>query len=431
MLTCTYEANGGDLLPGTTDQITVVVTIPSGQTADVVNKAVVDSPRTPDPDLGNNEDTVTTTPGTSADLVITKVSVPEGEELVAGRPGTYRLTVENLGPSDADAVSIRDPLPAGLTYTGFTEVDGDWTCLATAQQVVTCDLDDDPLPAGETVVVEIEVAIASDVSGPIVNTATVSSTTGDPDPNNNSSTDNSGSRAEADVFITKADSPDPVIAGERLTYTLTVGNDGPSDAQGEIVITDPLPAGTSFVSVTPDASGSPWSCSEASGEVSCTRSATLRAGDDGSGDPIIIVVDVDPSAGPGSLRNAATVESRTTPEADQGNNTATATTDVVDRTEIRLAKTTTGAGTITAGSSAGTEFTVTVTNDGPSTADDLVVTDVLPTGLIPVGASGSGWTCDDPIVGQRSPAPALPCRPGARPSSSPRGRLPRSSRGPR
>jgi len=51
----------------------------------------------------------------------------------------------------------------------------------------------------------------------------------------------------ADLSITKTDSADPVLAGQDLTYTLVVANGGPSDATN-VVVTDAVPAGTSFVS---------------------------------------------------------------------------------------------------------------------------------------------------------------------------------------
>ena len=47
--------------------------------------------------------------------------------------------------------------------------------------------------------------------------------------------------------ITKSDSPDPVVAGETLTYTLEVTNNGPAPATGVIVV-DALPAGVTFLS---------------------------------------------------------------------------------------------------------------------------------------------------------------------------------------
>jgi uncharacterized repeat protein (TIGR01451 family) len=49
------------------------------------------------------------------------------------------------------------------------------------------------------------------------------------------------------------------------------------------------------------------------------------------------------------------------------------------------------AGTITP--SAQLTYTILVTNNGPSPAANVVVTDVLPAGLTFVSASGSGWTC--------------------------------------
>ena len=35
----------------------------------------------------------------------------------------------------------------------------------------------------------------------------------------------------ADLAVTKSDAPDPVTAGADITYTITLDNAGPSDAQ--------------------------------------------------------------------------------------------------------------------------------------------------------------------------------------------------------
>lgn len=57
-------------------------------------------------------------------------------------------------------------------------------------------------------------------------------------------------RQSADLGIAISDSPDPVAAGGNLTYTITVMNNGP-DAVSGVSVTDVLPAGAGFVSVTP------------------------------------------------------------------------------------------------------------------------------------------------------------------------------------
>src|SRR5262249_21574938 len=54
---------------------------------------------------------------------------------------------------------------------------------------------------------------------------------------------------QADLAVTKADTPDPVTAGNNLTYTISVTNNGPSDSQG-VSVTDAIPANTTFVSFT-------------------------------------------------------------------------------------------------------------------------------------------------------------------------------------
>src|SRR5437773_1111005 len=49
--------------------------------------------------------------------------------------------------------------------------------------------------------------------------------------------------------ISKTDAPDPIVAGANITYTISYSNTGNMTATG-VVITDTVPANTSFVSAT-------------------------------------------------------------------------------------------------------------------------------------------------------------------------------------
>ena len=74
----------------------------------------------------------------------------------------------------------------------------------------------------------------------------MASTTADPNAANNSSSVTTGVTASADLAITKT-GPATVVAGSSVAYSLTVTNNGPSDA-ANLTVTDTLPAGVTFVS---------------------------------------------------------------------------------------------------------------------------------------------------------------------------------------
>jgi uncharacterized repeat protein (TIGR01451 family) len=124
----------------------------------------------------------------------------------------------------------------------------------------------------------------------------------------------------ADLSITKTDRPDPVGVGRRLTYTIKVKNRGPDQATG-VTITDQLPAGVRFVSV----SSPGGSCSHAAGLVTCTYGSPVRVGARGAVTVKIVVVA--PST-TGPISNTAHVSANET-DPVPGNNQDTETTNVV------------------------------------------------------------------------------------------------------
>ena len=151
-----------------------------------------------------------------------------------------------------------------------------------------------------------------------------------PTSTNNTDTDTATARRSVDLAIGKQVSG-PFVAGRDATYLLTVTNNGPSDSTGPIVVTDPVPAGTTFVS----ANGPTWSCDLAAGQVTCTRAAGLAAGAvaprrspwscTSAADRTTAVTNTAPSPGP-------------SPDPVPANNTATVTRTPDQQADLAIAE---------------------------------------------------------------------------------------------
>ena len=70
--------------------------------------------------------------------------------------------------------------------------------------------------------------------------------------------------------------PTTAIAGNEITYTVTITNPGPSDAQG-VSLVDTLPAGTTFVNQTEGSTGPQFTLGNTGNAITDTL-ATLAAG---------------------------------------------------------------------------------------------------------------------------------------------------------
>lgn len=375
-LTCTRT----DGLAGgqSAGQITVAIDVPADRTGTLRNTATVDGPE-PDPNPDNDTATVTDPVVTSADLAITK---SHRGAFVPGAQATYELEVTNNGPSDAAApVRVTDQLAPELTFV--SDDSAAWDCSADAANLLTCTLGG-PLPLGQTRAFAVTVAIDPAHTGDIENTARVSSPTDDPHPGNNTDGDTTGVTVEADLAIAKSHTGD-ATAGSDLDFRLVVTNNGASGSPGPVTVTDTIPDGMSYVS----ASGTDWACHAVGQAVTCTRSDGLAAG--ASAPAITLRVAVAADVGPTLLTNHASVTG-TALDPDPSNNTATDDVTVVDRANVRVAK----SGPTTADAGSVVSWILTVTNDGPSDADAVQLSDALPPGTTFVGVTAdSGVICAD------------------------------------
>jgi uncharacterized repeat protein (TIGR01451 family) len=264
-----------------------------------------------DQDQGDNvaqdSDSISTTFARESDLSIIKsddeVDVPAGTNL------TYTFNIENLGPSDAAAVTVVDTLPAGTSYVSNTAAFDCTPDTPSAGQVecLVGIVGDGGTPSFE-LVVAVDPSVAD---GTILNNvADVSSDSTDPVPGNNTDTEATTVDAIADLSIVKTADPDPVGLGAQLTFTFEVDNFGPSDAQN-VQTVDDLPA-----VFEGQVASMPAECADVAGDIVCNW-GTLPAGTNTSFDIVIDVPAEEFALGP--YENAVLISSTTTDPVDVNN----------------------------------------------------------------------------------------------------------------
>jgi uncharacterized repeat protein (TIGR01451 family) len=116
-------------------------------------------------------------PPAAADVAVTKSATRVGSGI------RFTIGVGNAGPNQGAGVTVRDVLVTGVSYAASTTTQGS-CAYAAASRTVTCALG--TLAPGASATVTIDTTVTRKGSGWIDNTATVSSSTSDPDPGDNS-----------------------------------------------------------------------------------------------------------------------------------------------------------------------------------------------------------------------------------------------------
>jgi len=377
--------------PTTTIKFTIKTTAATGPTIDVGVTITADGDTNIAQVGGNNNyESQNTTIDDGADLVTTISDT--GAVITAGANVTYTVSINNQGPNASATTTVTNTLPADVTFVSASG--GGWSC-GSAGQIVTCtrsSIANGATAPNITIVGKVTGKVAGaaiNVTGTITDSVTVSSITGDPNPNNNTQTEDTDVVAGADLAIVKTVNPNPAIGNAAAVFTLAVTNNGPFDVDGARVIDNLLPSGFTFVSAPPVGS---WTCSEVGQLVTCNNAAPFIAGTTQN----ILITATAPVSG--VFSNAATISNTSgmpDPDASNDSSTIAGVGIVPNGADIAIAKSKTP-NPVAQGSPM--VSTITVTNNGPlATTGILTVTEVLngETYVSSVG-SGGGWACGAP-----------------------------------
>lgn len=343
------------------------------------------------------EDTAYVTP--DADMTVAVSDSPD--PVSPDNDITYTVTVANTGPDTAPNAQLNVFNNGSLRFQSAT-VPAGWNCTLPAvgnAPVFTCTNPNFANGGSSvfTVVVSAELAVIGNFDSTVSTNFSVSSGVSDPDNSDNSETEDTAyDVANADLGITAADAPDPVAAGNNITYTGSVTSAGP-DTASNVTVTMNLHSNLLFVSLTGPAG---FTCNTpgagTNGNIDCTIASLAN----GANLPFTLVAQVDPAllAGPdGLVQQAFTIVSDTNDPALPNNsltvNTQYTTPDAdIAVTDSDSPDPVAPGGTIT--------YTQTITNNGPDAASNATFTQSTPSGTTFQSLSApAGWTCSTPAVG--------------------------------
>lgn len=379
-----YSGVAGVLEAGATAYVSFQVVVGTGAANSTLhNTATVISDNGITVDTFSTNDAATPV-AAAADVKLTK-RFSSGTITSAGG-NTMSFSVQNLGPNNATQVVVSDVIPASLILPGSLP-SGCTSALSSGNTVLTCVVGN--MTVNQTVSIDINMTAATTATPiQVFNTARIISQSYDPNPINDVSTaplviepNNT-----AQLHIHKVAAPAATSAGSIAGWIITVQNSGSVATNASVTLSDVLTANSfdiSSVTVTAAGNnqGSDPTVTCAVGTPLCTFPSGINAGNSYT---VVISGVLDPSVPTGTeILNTATLSNGQSASATiTANNIA----DVVVLKNLTTAP--------EAGAPLG--YQVTVTNAGPSVAQNTVITDTLPAGTTlvqtPSGCTLSGQT---------------------------------------
>ena len=384
------------------------------QIVDVVN--IVSG--TNDPNLANNSATAVTTVGAIGTADLQVINTASSPTTIAGNNVTMTAAVSNLGPSAASGVVFTETVPANTKVaTTFVPPSG-WACNSLPANsvpgtVLTCTLATFA-PTGATPVnfpMVLQV-LSGTASGTVISAdASVTSTTPDPNSLNNESiaTTIVATSGQSDLGVSSSASPNPVLQGNNITYTQVVSNYGPSAATAA-TFTDTIPTGTTLASFTAPPN---WTCNSipvgGTGTITCTLNLGNNIAVGAAGNVnfnLSVKVNLTTASGT-SITNTANINVPCSSANDPncGNNTASSNVIVASpsQADVSIVKT---AAPEPVTVFTNLTYTLVVSNAGPAVAQNVMVTDNLPSTTTFVSVAPGAPTCTTSTVNITNPYPS-------------------------
>lgn len=330
-------------------------------------------------DLANNAIAVilnhSATSGTDLSLSINQAPPATPIE---GIDFSYEVTIFNEGPQDATGVAVKETLPNGLKLVSATPSQG--TCAGTT--TITCNLG----AMADASMASIDFAVTPILAGTFSDALQVAGSQADLNSKNDTASFTVTVLAPADIGVSGTSSVTTAAAGDKVKYTLQVANAGPGPA-ANVVLTDLISDGNLAVSALATSQGS---CTPTPGNISCA----IGAMNNGAKVNISFVLTMGPSEG---VSNGFSL-SADTPDLNGDNNGLVLNVNV---NPANLAVNQIAAPT-TVFAGAQTLFTISVKNNGPAQATNVVLKDTLPPGATIGNVQASQGTCAAPVNGAMS-----------------------------
>lgn len=217
----------GDTPPGVARRASLLVRL-AASAADPISVPIMTRAGTFDPQVADNDATVTIPVQARANLALEVVSGPD--PVNAGETWTIAADLLNAGPSDAQDARIRLQVPEGATVESTVPGTGGHCTSAPALECLWSG----STPVGGVRRVETRLRVrpsAAPLTEIVAQVSGVSATVDD-DPTNNSATARTRVNAVADLRLAFAPLPSVLSVGEVTETVATLENLGPSDAQG-------------------------------------------------------------------------------------------------------------------------------------------------------------------------------------------------------